>query len=207
MLFSNDFEQRSDLVEAVGSKVELIFWALLTFGLTYLHDFFEKRNVHAPKIAEVAVAIYLYAAIFLSARFNLFYNLIWWDMLLHTFSGVLLGFLGFLAIYKINMRYSMNISPLLAASFAFGFSISLNVFFEIYEFAVDVIFGTAMQSWDLPDNMLEIGMSFQGSGLRDTMSDLMCDTAGALVISVICYFLYKNEKKRTLQVMREMFPR
>ena len=71
---------------------------------------------------------------------------------------------------------------------------------------MDVIFGTDMQSWNLPETTIEIGRAFQGIGLRDTMSDLIFDTIGALLISVICYFLYKNEKKKALRLMHEVFP-
>ncbi|HEX2982849.1 MAG TPA: hypothetical protein VHO28_04820, partial [Ignavibacteriales bacterium] len=205
-LIDNEYKTKTELAEPLSKKAELFFWAVFTFVLTYLHDFFKNRNIHLPRILEVIIIIYIYAGIFLSARWNLYYKFIWWDMLLHTFSGMLLAFLGFLAIYKINMKYSMDISPLLAAAFAFGFSMSANVFFEIYEFSIDVIFGTALQSWDLSEKMLEIGKPYQGSGLRDTMSDFICDTTGAALMSVFCFFLYKNEKKRTLQLMKEIFP-
>jgi VanZ family protein len=82
----------------------------------------------------------------------------------------------------------------------------MDVIFEIYEFAMDVIFGTDMQSWNLPVNTIELGRSFQGIGLRDTMSDLIFDTIGALSIAIICFFLYKKDKKKTLKLMHEVFP-
>ena len=100
----------------------------------------------------------------------------------------------------------MNISPLLVAVFAFTFAVTMDVVFEIYEFLMDVIFGTDMQSWNLPATTIELGRSFQGIGLRDTMSDLIFDTIGALAISMVCFFLYKNDKKRSLKLMHEVFP-
>jgi hypothetical protein len=71
---------------------------------------------------------------------------------------------------------------------------------------MDVYFGTAMQKWDLPEETSLIGRPYQGSGLRDTMSDLILGSAGALVTSFISYFLYKNEKRKTLKWMMEVFP-
>ncbi|HOZ62714.1 MAG TPA: hypothetical protein PK914_11390, partial [Smithellaceae bacterium] len=59
---------------------------------------------------------------------------------------------------------------------------------------------------DLPETEILMGASYQGSGLRDTMSDLIVNSMGALLTSFICYFLYKKEKKKTLQMMREIFP-
>ncbi|HQM44014.1 MAG TPA: hypothetical protein PLI72_09770, partial [Smithellaceae bacterium] len=67
-------------------------------------------------------------------------------------------------------------------------------------------FETTLQSWDLPETEILMGASYQGSGLRDTMSDLIVNSMGALLTSFICYFLYKKEKKKTLQMMREIFP-
>jgi len=172
-----------------------------------LHDYFEKnKKIHIPDILESIIIIFIYAGIFLSARFNLYDDVFWWDVVLHTASGVILGFIGFLLIYKLNSRHSMNISPLLVAVFAFTFAVTMDVIFEIYEFLMDVIFGTDMQSWNLPERTIEIGRTFQGIGLRDTMSDLIFDTIGALLISVICYFLFKNEKMKTLRLMHEVFP-
>jgi len=124
-------------------------------------------------------------------RFNLYDDVFWWDVVLHAASGVILGFIGFLLIYKLNSRHSMNISPLLVAAFVFTFSVTMDVIFEIYEFFMDIIFGTDMQSWDLPATTIELGKSFQGIGLRDTMSDLIFDAIGALSISIVCFFYIK----------------
>ena len=195
------------LMASIEKNITIIFWAIVTFAITFLHDYFEKnKKIHIPDILESIIIIFIYAGIFLSARFNLYDDVFWWDVVLHTASGVILGFIGFLLIYKLNSRHSMNISPLLVAVFAFTFAVTMDVIFEIYEFLMDVIFGTDMQSWNLPERTIEIGRTFQGIGLRDTMSDLIFDTIGALLISVICYFLYKNEKKKALRLMHEVFP-
>ena len=43
------------LASAITRSVEMIAWALLTLGLTFLHDDFEQhRNVHVPGAVEVA---------------------------------------------------------------------------------------------------------------------------------------------------------
>ncbi|MCE5213079.1 MAG: hypothetical protein LLG40_16175 [Deltaproteobacteria bacterium] len=206
-LQNKSFATQSALMNAVERNITIIFWALVTFAITFLHDYFEKnKNIHIPDILEAMIIVFIYAGIFLSARFNLYDDVFWWDVLLHTGSGVILGFIGFLLIYKLNSRHSMNISPLLVAVFAFTFAVTMDVVFEIYEFAMDVIFGTDMQSWNLPTDTIELGRSFQGIGLRDTMSDLIFDTIGALAISFICFFLYKNDKKKSLKLMHEVFP-
>ncbi len=195
-LFDYSPATRSTLMSILDRNITITTWAIVTFAVTFLHDYFEQnQNIHIPDILETIIIIFIYASIFLSARFNLYDEVFWWDVVLHTASGLILGFIGFLAIYKINGKYSMNISPLLVAVFAFTFAVTM-----------DVIFGTDMQSWNLPANTIELGRSFQGIGLRDTMSDLIFDSIGALSIAVICFFLYKKDKKKTLKLMHEVFP-
>jgi hypothetical protein len=196
-----------ELLDAISRRIEQVFWALLTFILTFLPDYIEKhQHIHLPHVLEILIVIFLYASIFLSARLGLYYHLFWWDDFLHTLSGVIIGFLGFIVMYKINEKYSMDISPLLVAVFAFTFAVTMGVLWEIFEFSMDIMFGTDMQKWNLPTTVWILGRSYQGSGLRDTMSDLIVDSLGALITSVICYFLYKNEKKKTLAMMHEIFP-
>ncbi|MDR1025318.1 MAG: hypothetical protein LBL56_06275, partial [Treponema sp.] len=136
--------------------------------------------------------------------FKLYYKFFWWDDLLHTMSGIITGFIGFIVIYKINYRYSMDISPLLVSLFSFAFAVTMGVFWEIMEFSCDALIGSANQKWDLSDTEILMGRPYQGSGLRDTMSDLILDSIGALVTSLITYYIYKNKKKRTLEEMGKM---
>lgn len=206
-LLDQSLATKGALMNALDENITIIFWAVVTFAVTFLHDYFEKnKNIHIPDILESIIIIFIYAGIFLSVRFNLYDDVFWWDVVLHAASGVILGFIGFLLIYKLNSRHSMNISPLLVAAFVFTFSVTMDVIFEIYEFFMDIIFGTDMQSWDLPATTIELGKSFQGIGLRDTMSDLIFDAIGALSISIVCFFLYKNEKRKSLRLMHEVFP-
>ncbi|HON59515.1 MAG TPA: hypothetical protein PLT45_08305 [Smithella sp.] len=206
-LFPDEHVTKQEILEAFSKKIELLFWTLVTLVLSFLPDYIEKRrHIHLPHVLEIIIVAFIFAGIFLSVRFDLYYQVFWWDDLLHTVSGIIIGFIGFIIIYKINGRYCMDISPLLVAVFAFTFAVTMGVIWEFFEFAMDAIFETTMQSWDLPETTLLMGKPFQGSGLRDTMSDLIVNSIGAFITSVICYFLYKEDKKKTLVLMREIFP-
>jgi uncharacterized membrane protein YjdF len=98
----------------------------------------------------------------------------------------------------------VNISPLLIALFAFTFSVTMGVMWEVLEFFLDVLTGSAHQKWDLPETTMLIGKPYQGSGLRDTMSDLIVDSIGALVTSIITYHLNKYQSKKILAQMQDM---
>ncbi|MDZ7684118.1 MAG: hypothetical protein U5O39_03165 [Gammaproteobacteria bacterium] len=61
--------------------------------------------------------------------------------------------------------------------FSFMFAVGVGALWEIFEFAMDSIFGLDMQKAMLGDP----------SGLTDTMWDLILDALGALTISTIGY--------------------
>jgi len=196
-----------DFLYEITQRGELIFLAIITLVLSFSPSYVEKKNnLQIPEIFEIIIVLFIYASIFLSALLNLYYRFFWWDDLLHVLSGVIMGFIGFIAIYKINYKYGTNISPALVMLFSFCFAITLGVFWEIFEFSSDVFFGTAHQKWNLPSTEIMIGKPYQGSGLRDTMSDLIVDSIGAFITSLITYFAYKNtaQKERVLKTVQKI---
>jgi hypothetical protein len=195
----------AEAISLYTGNFESIFFALVTLALSFGSDIIEKRQkIDIPDILEIIILIFVYAGIFLSTQFNLYYRYFWWDDLLHTFSGIIIGFIGFIVAYKINHRYSMDISPVLIALFAYTFAVTLGVLWEILEFSADVLTGSAHQKWDLPETEILMGKSYQGNGLRDTMSDLIVDNIGAFITSLITYYMYKHRKKRVLDEMQKM---
>jgi hypothetical protein len=198
-------DEGPEKLSQISKNIESALFALITLVLSFGSDIIEKRQrIDIPDILEIVIVVFIYAGIFLSVQFNLYYVFFWWDDLLHTLSGVITGFIGFIVVYKINYKYSMDISPLLIALFSFTFAVTLGVLWEILEFGSDLLIGSAHQKWDLPETEIMIGRPYQGSGLRDTMSDLIVDSVGALITSVITYFMYKYQKKRTLEEMHKI---
>jgi hypothetical protein len=197
----------SEKFNTVSVNVELLLWGLLTLVLCYLPDIIDRNlKIHLPVAFEAVIVLFIYCSTFLSVRFDLYYKLFWWDDLLHMISGIIIGFIGAMCVYIINKKYSTNLNPVLVAVFAFTFAVSMGVLWEVFEFTLDAVFGTANQKWDLPATAVLLGKSYQGSGLRDTMSDLIVDCIGAMLSSFCSYFIVKRDKKRTLKVMKKIFP-
>lgn len=161
---------------------------------------------NAPNILFTTLILFTLAGTIAGEIFGAYRALWWWDDLLHGLAGSLLCIVGFLAVYFLNGRYNMAISPLLVAFFAFSFAISLGVLWEIFEFGVDYVFHTAMQQWDLPRHSILMGHAYQGTGLRDTMSDLILTWTGATIAAVPAYIFYKHRRTTALTVMRASFP-
>tara|TARA_Y100000310_G_C20241599_1_gene604917 strand:- start:179 stop:619 length:441 start_codon:yes stop_codon:yes gene_type:complete len=100
--------------------------------------------------------------------------------MLHTFSGVLLGAMGFTLVYILNSnpRVHVKMKPLFVAIFALSFAVAVGTIWEIFEFIMDSAFGLNMQR----------------SGLVDTMWDLIVDLIGALFASIIGFISLKIKK-------------
>lgn len=136
--------------------------------------------------------LFLYAAIYLGEVRNFYYLIPHWDNILHIFSGFMLGALGFSVINLLNRtdRVPLNLSPGFVALFSFCFAVTAGVAWEVYEFAADGLLGTNMQKFGP-----ETGDPFWGrAALTDTMVDLIVDSAGALLMSLIGYVSLKFQK-------------
>jgi hypothetical protein len=164
----------------------------------------DNRGVvrHAPYVLVAALALFVLAALLIGEGFGAYEKFWWWDDLLHTVSGIIVGLVGFLMVYFFNARYNMHISPVFVAVFAFTFAITMGVVWEVFEFSVDVLLGANMQRWNLPPDAILIGKGYQGSGLRDTMSDLIVAGVGSLIAALAAYYAYKHEKPTSLSIMR-----
>lgn len=187
--------------------LQLVLMSLAAIGVTLLFARLEKDfDVHLPKALMLSIILLVVASLLLGEAMGQYTRFWWWDDMLHTLSGVIIGFLGFLIIYLFNARYNMHMNPHFVALFAFAFAVTMGVLWEIFEFSLDVAFGMDTQRWTLPPDAPLIGKPYQGSGLRDTMSDLIVTCIGAAVAATVAFFSYKNERSKVLTVMRRTFP-
>lgn len=166
-----------------------------------------KLIQNAHYILLLTLLVFALAAIVLGEWFGLYAAIWWWDDMLHGVSGAIFGAVGLLAIYFFNDRSNAVISPLLVGVFVLCFSVTLGVVWEMFEFTVDVLFGTAMQQWNMPEDAIVIGKSYQDMGLRDTMSDLTAATVGSFAAAAFAYVMYRDQKRTVLSVMRRVFGR
>lgn len=153
-----------------------------------------KKRVHLeiPSNMMLLFTIFLYCAIYLGEVKSFYYQVPHWDTVLHTFSGAMLGALGFSFVTFLNKteRVPLNLSPLFVAAFAFCFAVMLGVVWEIYEFTADGLLSTNMQKY-----ALENGQPLMGrEALSDTMKDLIVDMIGAFVMSAVGYISLKYKK-------------
>ena len=151
-----------------------------------------KVRLVIPSKMFIMYALFLYGAIYLGEVRDFYYAVPHWDTILHTLSGGMLGAFSYSIIVFLNKtdRVPLSLTPAFVAVFTLCFSITLGVVWEIYEFASDAILGLNMQKAILRDGTPLVGKA----ALSDTMKDLIVDSIGALVISVIGYVSLKYKK-------------
>jgi len=145
---------------------------------------FRRLEIFIPTEFELLTIGFIFAALFLGETQDFYGRFWWWDLALHTTSGVLLGILGFLLVYVLNEtpRLDVHMQPGFVAFFAFCFALTVGALWEVFEFAMDRLAGTNMQKRFLGDP----------SGLTDTMWDLAVDALGALAITLAGYLYMKR---------------
>ncbi len=160
------------LIAALLQNWETAFMSLLALVLTGLPNFIERRyRLSLPiEYAFVIIAI-IYAGFFLGEAGDVYEKFWWWDIVLHASSGLVLSFVGFLILFSLHKQKKLNTSPFIMSLFAFAFGMAAGSIWEIFEFGMDNIFGLNMQK----------------SGLNDTMSDLMVDGIGSLIVARLSY--------------------
>jgi len=149
--------------------------------LTFLPKMLRHNfKVYLPIEFDFIAIVFIFTAIFLGEVHSYYAKFWWWDLLLHSSSGFLLGIGGFVLVYVLNeeKRLVQKMKPGFIALFGFAFAVAIGAVWEIFEFSIDTIFGVHMQK----------------SGLLDTMSDLIVDTWGALIIAILGYFYIRTEK-------------
>ncbi len=180
-------------VRIKGDYVLMLLQCIFGVFAMLLPGIIKKRlRVDIPSNMLIIYAIFLYCAIYLGEVRSFYYNVWHWDTILHTFSGAMLGALGFSVINFLNKtdHIPLNLSPIFVAAFAFCFAVTLGVIWEVYEFSVDAIMHTNMQKYALENGTPLIG----AAALSDTMKDLIVDTIGAFIMSAIGYVSLKYRK-------------
>ena len=197
---------------------ERFFTCILTLILFLAPSFVKKQlRIKLPTALEITVLIFIFCAEVLGeiACFYLKYPL--WDTILHTVNGFLFAAFGFCLVDLLNEDHSIKfqLSPIFSAIVAFCFSMTIGIFWEFFEYAMDHLFMldmqkdsvlTAFQSVTLDPTHQNIPIPVQAItrtvietaggreyiingyldiGLTDTMKDLFVNFIGAAVFSVI----------------------
>ncbi len=151
-----------------------------------------RWNFTIPNFIYIMYYVFLYCAIFLGEVLNFYYVIPHWDIILHFFSGAMLGALGFILVSQLNdsEMVRVSLSPFFVALFSFCFALSCGAVWEVYEFVFDGLLGLNMQKFITASGEVLVGHA----ALHDTMTDIIVDALAALLIAVIGYSRLKADK-------------
>jgi len=170
------------LLVTVSALIEnqwlVAFNGALVLLLSFAPAIIERRlRVPLPVELTLITCIFLYASFALGEVRDFYEKIWWWDLALHGSSALTIGVIGFLSIYVFYMTRRIQVAAGWIATITFALAVSVGTIWEIFEFLMDWYFGFNMQS----------------SGLIDTMTDLMINSAGAAVAATIGYFYVNDE--------------
>ena len=213
---------------------ENMFVCLLVLLLFAVPSFLEKRlHIDFPDALEIIILCFIFAAEILGELGSYYISVPHWDTILHTTWGFLCAAIGFSLIDILNRKPTIkfSLSPVFVALVAFCFSMTVGVFWEFFEFAVDNILVADMQKdtvingfystlldptkSNIPYPVKDIAQTvvngaplqikgYLDIGLFDTMEDLFVNFIGASVFSVIGYFYIKRRGKG--KIARRLIP-
>ncbi|MDC0274604.1 hypothetical protein OAK76_00100 [Akkermansiaceae bacterium] len=174
------------LVISIGASLynglwSTVFVSMVALVMTALPIIFAERfEVKLPIRFAAAISIFAFATLFLGEVRDYYSRFWWWDVVLHTASAVGFGLIGFLGVFMLFEGDRFKAPPIALTILSFCFAVSIGAIWEIFEFAMDQIFG----------------MNMQKSGLIDTMWDLIVDCIGAIIGSS-AGFLYLEKRHGT----------
>ena len=181
--------------------VMVVEWLVLLIGKSWLSAFLvtliiatllspvifrKKMGMEIPVEFHLAAVIFVFASLYLGEIQGFYHRFWWWDIVLHTSAGLLMGIVGFFLVYLLNenKRLELHLSPGFISLFAFLFAITIGTLWEIFEFSMDQFFGYNMQKPMMGDT----------SGLTDTMLDMIVNAIGAFIISFMGWRYLKRKQ-------------
>ena len=155
-------------VEAVAAAINgiwpAVFVTLAALGLTVLPGRLANRvGLSLPPSFLAAIALFVLATLYLGEVQDFYNRFWWWDLVLHFGSAMGFGILGFLLVFMLFQGDRYAAPPWALGVLSFCLAMTVGALWEIFEYAMDVLFGLNMQK----------------SGLPDTMGDLIVNAVGA----------------------------
>lgn len=170
----------------------------------------EKSLVrHLPSVLQSFLTVGIFLASFGGKFLNFYYDIRWWDSVLHFLGGGMTVFFGYEIACAIIKRDKKNAPLTLVILAAVGFSFLVGTLWELFEFGFDQVAGIMSgypgdaQHWSLE---LALGTPKEITlfnpivperwPIMDTMGDIVLNTLGAGVAYLILKFCpYRHKGK------------
>jgi hypothetical protein len=157
------------VVAALRGVWPAVFVTLAALVLTVLPGHLASRvGLRFPPSFLAAIAMFVLATLYLGEVYDFYNRFWWWDLALHFGSAMGFGILGFLLIFMLFQGDRYAAPPWAVGVLSFCLAMTVGTVWEMFEYAMDTLFGF---------NMMK-------SGLPDTMGDIIVNTLGAALASL-----------------------
>lgn len=168
----------------------------------------DKYHFEIPNLLDFFLISFAFSSLILGDVFNFYGKIPYWDSILHTLSGVLIAYIGFIIIEFLDKEYTipLSVSPLFMCMIVVSVALAIGAVWEIAEYTVDDIFKTNNQQYMQTTRSTlynEEDVPLQGhEALADTMKDLMLDLGGAVSVAMIEYKHIEKKQKKLYSISR-----
>lgn len=183
-------------VESSIMHIGLCLAGLITINIPAFIQ--HKFKIYIPSFLQLIAVLLIYAHFILGEIFRAYDHIPLFDKTLHTLNGLIFALLGFSMVNMLNNNSEAHkkLSPFFVSLFSFCFSLAVSYIWEIFEFSMDSIFKINMQRWK--DGLVGTGNGSnaytQGTGLVDTMIDMIVMMIGGALVSIAGYISLKTKK-------------
>ena len=180
-----------------------------------------KFKIDFPDTLEIIIYIFIFCSEVLGEIDKLYIHIDHFDTIMHTINGILMSGIALSLINILNNEESINFSlkPIYATFFAFCFSMTTGVVWEVFEFSIDTLMNKDMQKDTIISEISSVKFDDKESkakrveiktlevnnidymakyggyidiGLIDTMKDLIVNLIGALIYSTFGFIYLDN---------------
>lgn len=169
-----------------------------------------RFKLEVPAMLSTVIVLFCFCALVLGDGLDFYGRFPWWDSVLHGFSGVLLSMIALWLIHIIMAGNDKAIyfNKYFLALFLVMFSLGMGTCWEIIEYTYDSISGTNTQQFMASTT----GSLFTAediplcghAALGDTMTDLILDLVGALLVAIVGFFRHDKVVERYDMIVKMM---
>lgn len=197
----NDAQNRLITLEsAVGMLIPLVY---VIFAKVF--------KINISFYMRLFVFTFAFFGIVLGESFRFYYNIPFWDKILHTISGFFVTWIGYSLCYYVIKDTNIENKVMFSIVVGIMFSLAFAAVWEFYEYSVDSILGLNMQKTMPTDSTFfnggdtnsmlngtdsEIAAFYRTPegyryAIKDTMTDMLLNALGSIIMGVVFALLNK----------------
>jgi len=164
-------------LNGIGGEYTWYMWWYYGCGIISIFAPLAVEKLFRLKMSYVSLIVFecfVMYTIFLGSMWEFYYKVSFFDVVAHTFSGVLFAFIGY-EFFSTSGKNKVELTWIFLTIFCFA--IASGAVWEIIEFVGDALVDGNSQKFMLEDKTPLIGRE----ALTDTMEDIICNTIGALI--------------------------